>query len=89
MAAKPSPAAQCGEEIACFVRGGLPGLARLQLVLPSLFAYYKLVGLDERERCLRSVGLTPVRTRVDVTFRIPEADDPFFSQAPEALPPSP
>ena len=88
MESKPSPETQCGLEIACFVRGGLPGLARLQLVLPSLFAYYRLVGLDERERCLRSVGLTPVRTRVDVTFLMPDGDDPL-TLAPEGRPPSP
>jgi hypothetical protein len=82
-----SPAALCGLEIDSFVRGGLPGLARLQLVLPTLFAYYKLVGLEERERCLRSVGLTPVRTQVDVTFAMPDLDD--LVPSPEDQPASP
>ena len=82
---KPEP--RCELEIGHFVRGGLPGLARLQLVLPSLFAYYKVVGLDEQARCLRSAGLTPVRTKVDITFVMPEPEEP----SPSLLdrPPSP
>ncbi len=61
-----SPESECVEEMACFQRGGLPGLARLQLVLPSLFAYYKIVG----------AGLIPVRTAVDVTFQMPADEMP-------------
>ncbi len=78
---------RCLGEINAFIQGGLPGLARLELVLPSLFAYYKVVGLEEQARCLRAVGLAPARTQYGMTFVMPDPD--AFTQAPPAQPPSP
>lgn len=43
--------------IRTFVRGGLPGQARLQRVLPSLFKHYKIVAPEKQRRLLIEAGL--------------------------------
>lgn len=65
----------CLSELQAFCRGGLPGIARLKQVLPSLFLFYKVSTLAEKERLLTSVGLTPERDGYgDVTFTLSNLD---------------
>lgn len=62
-----------------FIRGGLPAIARLKQVLPSIFDYFKIVSLDGKADILLQCGLAPYRENNDVTFffRGTECDDPL------------
>ena len=65
----------CQSEIESFCRSGLPGMARLKEVLPSLFVYYKVSSMAEKERMLAAAGLEPMRDGYgDVTFNLPRVD---------------
>lgn len=61
---------QCVEEISSFLRGGVPGAARLKQVLSSVFTYFDVVGIVQREEVLRACGLQPCvgASASDVTF---------------------
>jgi hypothetical protein len=62
-----------------FVKGGLPALARLKQVLPSIFAYFKIIAMDEKADILIRCGLSPYREDNDVTFffRATECAEPL------------
>jgi hypothetical protein len=62
-----------------FIRGGMPAIARLKQVLPSIFDYFKVIARDEKAEILIECGLSPYREKSDVTFffRGTECDDPL------------
>jgi hypothetical protein len=62
-----------------FVKGGLPAIARLKQVLPSIFAYFKIIAMDEKADILIRCGLSPYREDNDVTFffRATECAEPL------------
>jgi hypothetical protein len=62
-----------------FLRGGMPAIARLKQVLPSIFDYFKIVSLDGKADILIQCGLSPYRENNDVTFffRGTDCDDPL------------
>ena len=71
----------CVLDMAAFCRGGLPGMRRLKEVLPSIFQYHKVISLDEQEKMIKLVGLSPIRDATGyVTFTVPEPD--FFGISP-------
>jgi hypothetical protein len=65
----------CLEEIQAFSRGGIAGLARLKLVLPSLFAYYQIIGLEHQAMLLSNAGLCPARDGVHISFELETPSD--------------
>ena len=48
---------ECVLEIGAFVRGGNPGLDRLNRVLPNIFKAYNIVDYVDQRRCLLAHGL--------------------------------
>ncbi len=50
---------ECILEIGAFVRGGIPGLDRLNRVLPNIFKAYDIVDHVDKRRCLLAHGLVP------------------------------
>ena len=68
---KPNSESECKTEIRVFLRGAEGGVKRLKEILPSLFAYYKIVTIDGKARLLSECGLIPYRCQDaggDVTF---------------------
>ncbi len=57
---------QCIAEMCCFVRGGVPGVARLEQVYKSIFLHYEIFTTEDKCSVLNSlVGLDPnVRNRM-------------------------
>ena len=60
--------AGCIAEIAVFLKGGIPGAARLRDILPSLFSYFGIVTNNCKAGVLVKCGLAPVRTKTDISF---------------------
>jgi hypothetical protein len=58
----------CTAEIGTFVRGGIPGLARLKQVLPNIFKFYGVPSKYEQARILMACKLRPVDDGPHVTF---------------------
>ena len=58
----------CIAEIAVFLKGGVPGAARLRDILPSLFSYFGIVTNNCKAGVLVKCGLAPVRTKTDISF---------------------
>ncbi len=68
---RPNSESECKTEIRVFLRGAEGGVKRLKEILPSLFAYYKIVTIDGKARLLSECGLIPYRCQDgggDVTF---------------------
>ena len=68
-----------------FLNGGLPAIARLKQVLPSIFDYFKIIPLDEKADVLTRCGLTPYREDNDVTFFFQGTDCKDPLRAPDSV----
>ena len=57
---------ECIAEMRCFVRGGLPGVARLQLVYKNIFIHYGILTTEDKCTVFNTlVGLDPdIRNRM-------------------------
>ena len=64
----PRNEAGCIAEIAVFLKGGVPGAARLRDILPSLFSYFGIVTNNYKAGVLVKCGLAPVRTKTNISF---------------------
>ncbi len=56
------------QEVNCFLKGGVPGAARLKEVLSTLFCYFKILTSNSKANALIKCGLIPYKTTSDVTF---------------------
>ena len=67
---------KCKAEILGFLKGGEGAVQRLKEILPTLFAYYRLITTDSQAGLLLECHLTPYRdqTKGDVTFFFQGAD---------------
>jgi hypothetical protein len=52
---------ECIAEMRCFVRGGVPGVARLERVYKNIFLHYDIFLIEDKCSILNSLsGLNPV-----------------------------
>lgn len=66
--------AGCIAEIQAFLKGGSDGAKRLKEVVSSLFVYFKIVTSNEKANVLLKCGLSPYRTKSDVSFFFVKSD---------------
>lgn len=64
---------ECKREIRTFIVGGVPGIARLHEVLPSIFDFFGVITDESKCRILRECGLCPARYEGSshITFKLP------------------
>ena len=77
----------CVEYIKGFLNGGLPAIARLKQVLPSLFKYFKVETSDEKANILIKCGLRPYidKSKADVTFFFRDSECRDHLWAPKSV----
>lgn len=77
----------CVEWIHAFVRGGLPGQARLQQVISNIFIHYNIDNPKDQAHALELAGITPVyrenkrRKKHEITFDLDYSREPVLSQS--------
>lgn len=49
---------ECIKEMRCFVKGDVPGIARLKQVFKNIFRYYDIASSDDMLHIIKSLGLS-------------------------------